>query len=258
MTPDRVAPPDPRSREFEGDVHLQPLGEWQRFKYRKLFEMILAGSAARGAADDGLLRVDDFLEVLLWRYSPSGSAAAAGPGAEMEAAVRAFFDAVGAPPGGEEGAAAPAALGLDAFLLGMQRLIMERDYDDGLPEAIAGLIDARFNLMCANSAAGAPAPPKGRAAADSVSREEFIREYRISRDWDAARFRDEYALTEAEPSVEGLFAEAKRSLPRTYDAEGAPADADDAEGRISRAEWAAFQRRWFISNDCWDPINVYP
>ena len=72
----RRPPPDPRSREFEGDVHLQPLGEWQRFKYRKLFEMILAGSAARGAADDGLLRVDDFLEVLLWRYSPSGSAAA--------------------------------------------------------------------------------------------------------------------------------------------------------------------------------------
>ena len=264
------------SREFEGDTHVQPLGEWQRFKYVKFFEMVRSG--ATGGAADGHLRVDDFLDVLLRRYSSESVASAGGDksvataASGMETAVRAFFEAVaaGSDPAGES-AASLESLSIDSFLLGLQRLIMERDYDDGLPEAIANLVDARFNLICAishsvanSSAPGAPSVQK-RKKADSISRDAFIREYRLSRDWDATRFRDEYALTVADPTVEGLFLEAKRSIPRTFEPEGDASAAEMGVGgepaaseSLNKSEWTAYQRRWWISNDCWDPINIYP
>ena len=270
------------SRECVGDSALQPLGEWQRAKYDKLFTLILAAKNDETKTTNEEVNADDFVNVLVRRYADDTARAGAkrdavkAAAAKMEAAVRELVATITAAASakqratsngnsasdaettGERQSNAPApgeGVCRESFLAGMHALIMEREYDDGLPGALAAVIEERFNLMVAGAAVG------DAQGGMMVPKQEFVREYIVSRAWDANTDvhqdrKDLYTVTN--PTPELLFDHAVRSLPRTYDAEK-PTGVVRSEdvSSLSKDAWLAFQRRWWLSNDCWDPINAF-
>ena len=268
------------SRECVGDSALQPLGEWQRAKYDKLFTLILDAKNEKTKTTNAEVSTDDFVDVLVRRYADDKACttenkdAVKAAAAKMEAAVRELVATITAAAAKQHAATSIGGGSCEAettdasqsetpapgtpvcrqsFLLGMHVLIMEREYDDGLPDALAAVIEERFNLMAAGS--------DGAHSAAVVLKPEFVREYTVSRAWKAngdvhEERKDVYTV--AHPTPELLFDHAVRSLPRTYDAEKATnVMGSEIVSALSKDAWLAFQRRWWLSNDCWDPINAF-
>merc|ERR1719160_1644654 len=104
---------------------------------------------------------------------------------------------------------------------------MARDYDDGLPEAIQKMIDARFDLMLVgqaldinhndNSNQYHRREHNNQSVSKDLSREEFIYEYQTSRKWTGKA--DDLACSIDSPTVEILFEEAVTTLKRNIEDE---------------------------------------
>ena len=248
------------SREQLADTQIAPLGEWQLFRYNKLFSLI-SDSVGNEEID-----VRDFVNVLVRRYADSRFAGCESEEMQksivkMESAITAFYsDLMDHAEEFKTSCGKNRHLGCamskhmlrrEEFLCSMQHLMMTREYDDGLPNSINNLIDARFELMLAGQSLH-----KEEAKIDTqqkLSKEEFIYEYEKTRNWSGES--DDFLYTAESPTVTLLFEEAITTLKRNIE------DKDFGEidnTQISKAQWVAFQRRWWCSNDVWDELNSFP